>query len=83
PTIFKLALDILLVQGSSVPAKCTFSSATESNTKCRSCIAPILMEELQLLKYYVKHTELDLTEKWGCNEENLEVENSFQDMAEG
>ncbi|KIJ30376.1 hypothetical protein M422DRAFT_99470, partial [Sphaerobolus stellatus SS14] len=71
PTIFKLALDVLPAQGSSVPAERAFSSAAESDTKRRSCISPILMEELQLLKYYVKRTELDLTEKWRCNEEDL------------
>ncbi|KIJ56059.1 hypothetical protein M422DRAFT_239251 [Sphaerobolus stellatus SS14] len=43
---------------------------------------PIFMEELQLLKYKVRTEALNLTDKWSITEEDLEVENTFQDMVE-
>lgn len=55
PTIFTLAMDILPIQGSSVPCERVFSSAKETLTDRRSHILPELMEGLQLLKYSVKH----------------------------
>ncbi|KIJ33111.1 hypothetical protein M422DRAFT_106144, partial [Sphaerobolus stellatus SS14] len=71
PTIFQLALDILPAQASSVPAEHAFSSAAETDTKRRSRISPNLMEELQILKHMVNREDFDLTEKWGCTEEDL------------
>lgn len=41
------------------------------------------MEELQLLKHKVRRDDLNLTEKWCITEQELEVENTFQDMVEG
>ena len=55
PTIFALAMDILPIQGSSVPCERVFSSAKETTTDRRSRIQPELMEALQLLKYSIKH----------------------------
>ena len=55
PTIFALAMDILPIQGSLVPCKWVFSSAKETMTDCRNHISPELIEDLQLLKYTVKH----------------------------
>ena len=55
PTIFALVMDILPIQGSSVPCKRVFSSAKETMTDRCSHIQPELMEGLQLLKYLVKH----------------------------
>ena len=54
PTIFALAMDILPIQGSSVPCERVFSSAKETLTDRRSCVQPELMEGLQMLKYLVK-----------------------------
>ena len=55
PTIFALAMDILPIQGSLVPCKRVFSSAKETMTDHRNHISPELIEDLQLLKYTVKH----------------------------
>ncbi|KZT27526.1 hypothetical protein NEOLEDRAFT_1033999, partial [Neolentinus lepideus HHB14362 ss-1] len=55
PTIFKLALDILPIQGSAVPCECVFSSAKETTTDRRSRISPELMEVLQMLKFSIRH----------------------------
>lgn len=54
PTVFALAMDILPIQGSSVPCERIFSSAKQTLTDRRSRILPELMEALQMLKYSVK-----------------------------
>ena len=54
PTIFALAMDILPIQGSSVPCERVFSSAKETLTDRWSRVQPELMEGLQMLKYSVK-----------------------------
>ena len=54
PTIFALAMDILPIQGSSVPCEQVFSSTKETLTDRQSCVQPELMEGLQMLKYLVK-----------------------------
>ena len=54
PTIFALVMDILLIQGSSVPCEWVFSSAKKTLTDHQSCVQPELMEGLQMLKYSVK-----------------------------
>ena len=48
-------MDILPIQGSSVPCEQVFSSAKETLMDHWSHILPELMEGLQLLKYSVKH----------------------------
>ena len=55
PTMFTLAMDILPIQGSSVPCERVFSSAKETMTDHQSPIQPELMEGHQLLKYSIKH----------------------------
>ena len=58
PTIFKIALDYLPIQASSVPCERAFSSSAEMDTKKRNQIQPDLMEALQLLKYGYKQNRL-------------------------
>lgn len=41
------------------------------------------MEELQLLKYMVNKNEFNFTQDWHCTEEEVESENTFQDLVEG
>lgn len=48
-------MDILPIQGSSIPCEWVFSSAKETLTNCWGHILPELMEGLQLLKYLAKH----------------------------
>ena len=55
PTVFALVMDVLPIQGSSVPCEWVFLSAKETLTDHWSCVVPELMEGLQLLKYLVQH----------------------------
>ena len=61
PTIFKIALDYLPVQASSVPCERVFSSSADTDTKKRNRIKSDLMEALQLLKYGYKKERLHFT----------------------
>ena len=54
PMIFALAMDILPIQGSSVPCEWVFSSTKETLTDHQSRVQPELREGLQMLKYSVK-----------------------------
>ena len=54
PTLFKLAMDILSIQASSVPCERVFSSSKETITARRNALSPPLVEALQLLKYATK-----------------------------
>ena len=54
PTLFKIAMDYLPIQASSVPCERIFSSAKETDTTRRNRIRPVLMEALQTLKFSLK-----------------------------
>ena len=76
PSIFKLAMDILPIQASSVPCERIFSSSKETTTARRNRISPELMEELQMLKFSFKHSQdLNFTEEfnWNFELDQLEV----------
>ncbi|KAG6913813.1 hypothetical protein DXG01_004138, partial [Tephrocybe rancida] len=60
-TLYIMALDYLPIQASSVPCKRAFSSSAETDTSCRNRISPILMETLQMLKFSIRHKEIDFT----------------------
>ncbi|KIK56539.1 hypothetical protein GYMLUDRAFT_119991, partial [Collybiopsis luxurians FD-317 M1] len=51
PQIFKLAMDILPIQGISVPCGRVFSSALETLTVRRLLMGTQLVEALQILKF--------------------------------
>ncbi|SJK99386.1 uncharacterized protein ARMOST_02682 [Armillaria ostoyae] len=55
PTMFLMAMDILPIQGSSVPCEQVFSSGKQTTTDHQSHITPELMEALQMLKFGLKH----------------------------
>jgi hypothetical protein len=62
PTLFRLAMDILPIQGSAVPCERVFSSSAETDTARRNKISPELMEALQILKFALKKRRLNFTE---------------------
>ncbi|KAE9392681.1 hypothetical protein BT96DRAFT_770524, partial [Gymnopus androsaceus JB14] len=51
PKIFQLAMDILPIQGTSMPCEHIFSSAKETNTVWQSLMSAHLIEALQILKF--------------------------------
>jgi hypothetical protein len=47
-------MDYLPIQALSVPCEHIFSSSSETDTKKRNSISPLLMEALQMLNFYLK-----------------------------
>ena len=62
PNLFRLAMDILPAQASSVPCERLFSSGKETHTPRRNRIQPKLMEALQALKFSSHNNPLNLTD---------------------
>jgi len=67
--IFLLAIDILPIQGSSVPCKHIFLSSKETTTARRNCISSTLMEALQILKFAIRNgLDLSFTQGTGLQD---------------
>jgi len=83
PTIFLLALDIILsIQASSVPCERIFSSAKETMTLRRNRISAELMEALQMLKYsYGDGRELNFMEGLSPAEELARLEGLTEEQS--
>jgi hypothetical protein len=64
PTLFRIALDYLPIQASSVPCEHVFSSAKETDTLKCNRIHPVLMEALQTLKFSIKKEQFNFTGGW-------------------
>jgi hAT family C-terminal dimerisation region len=71
PTLFKMAMDYLPIQASAVPCERIFSSSAETDTKKRNRISPLLMEALQMLKFYLKKERLNFAESWVTPESQM------------
>jgi hypothetical protein len=65
-------MDYLPVQGSSVPCERVFLSSAETDTKKRNRIKPLLMEALQMLKFYHRKSHLNFTAGLVLQEDDLE-----------
>ena len=64
-------MDYLPIQATSVPCERIFSSSTETGTKWRNHINPILMEALQMEKLFHKKWRLAFMEGWMAEEKDL------------
>ncbi|KIM66049.1 hypothetical protein SCLCIDRAFT_111360, partial [Scleroderma citrinum Foug A] len=73
PTLYRLAMDYLPMQASSVPCEQVFSSASETMTKHRNRISPILMEAIQMTKFFLKKEQLNFTEGWVTSQKDMHV----------
>ncbi|RDB20127.1 putative AC transposase [Hypsizygus marmoreus] len=70
-TLYRIALDVMPVQASSVPSERVFSSSKETDTLRRANLSPKMMEVLQILKYSFKQDRLDFSNDWIVREEEL------------
>ena len=75
-----MAMDYLPIQASSVPSERVFSSSAETDTKKQNRISPLLMEALQMLKFYLKKKRLDFTESWVTTELQMTVDDPDDDL---
>lgn len=63
PTLFKLAMDLIPIQATSVPCERIFSASKETTTARRNLLGPKIMEAIQILKFQAKNIEeLSFTE---------------------
>jgi len=77
-----MALDYLPIQASAVPCERVFSSNAETDTRRRNRISSLLMEALQMLKFYFKKERLNFTKDWAVSEEEMtEVEQEVDLLA--
>lgn len=74
PTVYAIAMDYLPIQASAVPCERVFSSSSETYTKKRNCISPVLMEALQMVKFSVKKERLNFTRGWAVSRWAMESE---------
>ncbi|KIM87798.1 hypothetical protein PILCRDRAFT_63202, partial [Piloderma croceum F 1598] len=80
PTLFAMAMDYLPIQASSVLCERIFLSSAETDTKRRNHISPLLMEALQMLKFYLKKERLNFTAGWTTTEKQMMDDNADEDL---
>ena len=73
-------MDYLPIQASAVPCERIFSSSAETDTKRRNRINPLLMEALQMLKFYLKKERLNFTEAWVTSESQMTEDDPDEDL---
>lgn len=82
PTLYAIAMDYIPIQASAVPCERVFSSSAETDTKRRNRISSLLMEALQMLKFYFKKERLNFTKNWAVSEKEMtEVEQELDLLA--
>ncbi|GLB45634.1 putative hAT family C-terminal dimerisation region [Lyophyllum shimeji] len=73
PLFFRVALDVMPAQASSVPCERVFSSSKETDTIRRSQLSPVMMEILQMLKFMFRSERLDFNDNWVSREQDMVV----------
>ena len=80
PTLFKLALDLIPIQATSVPCERVFSSSKETTRARRNRLKPNIMEATQILKFQARQAkELSFTEGLKEEDEVAELEGVEKD----
>ena len=67
-------MDYLPVQASAVPCERVFSSSSETITKKRNHISPVLMEALQIFKFLLKKARLNFTQGCAASQKDMEFQ---------
>jgi hAT family C-terminal dimerisation region len=75
-----MAMDYLPIQASAVPCERIFSSSAETDMKKRNRISPLLMEALQMLKFYLKKDRLNFTAAWMTVEQQMTEDDPDEDL---
>ncbi|KAF8129616.1 hypothetical protein EV363DRAFT_1168993 [Boletus edulis] len=65
---------------SAVPCERVFSSSSETNTKKRNRISPLLMEALQMLKFWLKKDRLNFTKGWITPQKDMVFDEDSDDL---
>jgi hypothetical protein len=75
-----MAMDYLPIQATAVPCERIFSSSSETTTKKRNRISPLLMESLQMLKFHLKKERLNFTAGWITSEKQMSDDDRNEDL---
>ena len=79
PTLFHHTMDILPIQGSSVPCEQVFLLAKETMAPHQNHMSTKMMEALQILKYSFQYgQDLNFTEVLGWDDKLVEIERAHQ-----
>jgi|SRR5437588_7009554 hypothetical protein len=73
PLLFRVAMDVLPAQASSVPSERVFSSSKETCTVRRANLSPPVLEALQMLKFSYKQDRLNFTEDLVADEVDYNI----------
>lgn len=73
-------MDYLPIQASAVPCERVFSSGSETMTKRRNRISPVLMEALQMVKFFLKKERLNFMAGWMTSTSQMVVDVDDDDV---
>jgi hypothetical protein len=65
-------MDYAPVQASAVPCERVFLSSSETHTKKRNHLSPVLMEALQMVKFFLRKERLNFTKGWAASQQDME-----------
>jgi len=74
-----MAMDYLPIQASAVPCERVFLSSAETDTKKRNRLSPLMMEALQMLKFYLKKERLHFMRGWVTSEKQITVNDAEEE----